>query len=161
MIQKELLTVLNKKSYTPEQFKRKFCGKKIGEGCYRTVYEFKLDSRWVVKIEGENTEWCNITEWMNWWNNKTWTNLTNFLAPCLFISSGGHILIQRKVKKKHIKYYPSEIPSLFTDRKYGNFGWIGKRFVCHDYAYLVLTNIKMSKAKWWGKDDENYKKSIK
>jgi len=50
---------------------------------------------------------------------------------------------------------PREVPEFFSDLKYDNWGWIGNKFVCHDYGFLykfIKYDKKMQKIKkdcWW------------
>lgn len=74
--------------------------------------------------------------------------MQQWLAPCLIISETGLVLLQRKVKIGNFENYPDRIPSLFTDKKYSNFGWIGKQFVACDYAFFVQTSFRMKKVTW-------------
>lgn len=150
-----LFKILDK--LTPSEIKRKLCGKLIGQGLYRDVYEFKGYPNLVIKIErcNEIGSFCNATEWRHWIDNREWKYLSSWLAPCFLISKDGNVLIQRRVtwKGKKRKDYPKEIPSLFTDLKVSNFGWIGDRFVCCDYAFFRISFGKAKDtqvAKWWG-----------
>src|SRR5687768_12087626 len=136
-------------------FRKKYCGKKLGSGLYRDVYIFKPDDRYVVKIERNmgTGAFANATEWRNYINNRQWTQLGPWLAPCEAISNSGQILIQQRAVRivdGGSKEYPSKIPSLLTDTKFFNFGWIGKKFVCFDYSFLLSCDFKMKKVKWWG-----------
>lgn len=130
------------------------CGEKIGEGLYRDVYVLKQNPKYVVKVETDpsRTTFANVTEWRNYINNKDWTFLEKWLASCEAINETGQILIQERVSwdGKKRKDYPKYIPSIFTDLKLKNFGWIGDRFVCCDYSMFVLGQVKMKYAKWWG-----------
>jgi hypothetical protein len=132
----------------------KFRGKKLGRGTYRNVYAMKGSPDYVLKIElyqGLRT-FANVTEWRNWSDNRLWIWLAQYLAPCLWISEDGKILIQRRVTFKEKKHYPKEIPALFTDTKIQNFGWIGNQFVCCDYSFFVICigkgNRPMKKVRW-------------
>jgi len=42
------------------------CGKKLGSGAFRSVYEFNMNrDKMVVKVEASNTD-CNISEFLLW-----------------------------------------------------------------------------------------------
>ncbi len=132
------------------------CGERIGFGCYRDVYILKHNSGYVVKIESDpsNGMFANVTEWRNFINNKEWAFLSDCLAPCELISEDGRVLIQRRITFKSKELYPKWIPIMFTDIKTSNFGWIGKKFVCCDYAYIPICIVqkgrpKMQKVKEW------------
>lgn len=125
------------------------CGEKLGSGTYRTVYVMKDFPQYVLKIEGKsNGGFANATEWSNYTHNELWRAFSIWLATCHGISEHGTILVQDRVEHRAPKEYPKLIPSMFTDTKYKNFGWIGDRFVCCDYSYLKLCDFKMVKAKW-------------
>lgn len=134
------------------------CGNKIGSGQFRYVYEYNLDSNYVIKIEPNNTE-SNITEHILWDEIKglcgdlDW--VSKWFAPVLWMSPNGKILVMQKTEEKPDKERPREIPAFFSDLKRDNFGWIGNRFVCHDYG-MIFKFIKyekkmqkISKERWW------------
>ncbi len=130
------------------------CGDKIGSGAHRDVYILKQNPEYVVKIERDmsNGNFANVTEWRNYIDNKYWTWFEQWLAPCEMINETGQILIQRRVVPGRRKDYPKYIPKRFTDLKITNFGWIGDRFVCCDYSYLMELmerGNKLKYAKWW------------
>ena len=105
-----------------------FCGKHLGEGTTRDVFEFNFDPKWVIKVEKEDSEGDNWAEWRVWQTVAYTTDGTkDWFAPCGWISSGGRAMLQRKTKPlhtKHEKHYPKKIPSWFTDVKEANFGWL-------------------------------------
>jgi hypothetical protein len=137
------------------------CGKKIGGGCYRSVYDYNLDDKYVIKIEPNNTE-CNMVESMLWdeirglKGDLAWVK--DWFAPVLWMSPNSKILVMEKTsefpKNKKLER-PREVPAFFTDLKKDNFGWIGNRFVCHDYGFIykfIKYEKKMQKIKkdcWW------------
>lgn len=133
-----------------EDFIAMICGEHIGGGQYRAVYEHKLDPELVVKIEAEGT-FCNVEEWRIWSEVRSIPQAARWFAPCEAISPGGTILIQRRTTPVQLKRLPERIPYFFTDLKVGNWGRIGRRVVCHDYAcHLLPINAgRMKKAEWW------------
>lgn len=137
------------------EVKKYCCDKLIGQGCYRDVYSIKGFPNHVIKIERDMTSanFANAMEWRNWINNKEWKWFAKFLAPCQLISATGQVLVQSKVVHKETKRYPKQIPSMFTDVKYENFGWINNKLVCCDYSFIPFYIIKVGnsrfkKAKW-------------
>jgi hypothetical protein len=142
------------KTSSLSRVKRRFCGKVLGYGTYRDVYELKGNPDYVIKIEAHPNfrVFANVTEYRNWADNMRWSWLSQYLAPCLYISECGRVLIQRRVTFKEKKFYPKGIPALFTDTKIQNFGWIGNRFVCCDYSFFVICVGKgdrpMKRVKW-------------
>lgn len=137
------------------------CGKKIGSGTYRTVYNYNFHEKYVIKLEPNNTD-CNVSEYILWdeiqglKGDLAWVK--DWFAPVLWMSPNGKILVMEKTsenpKNKKLER-PREVPAFFTDLKYDNWGWIGNRFVCHDYGFLfkfIKYEKKMQKIKkdaWW------------
>jgi hypothetical protein len=131
------------------------CGKKLGAGSTRAVYEFNLSpEKYVVKIE-PNVGLANAQEALIWnevqglVNKKAWVK--NWFAPIHFLSPNGKILIMSRTKIKPVSKSPDKVPAFFTDVHPGNFGWIGNRFVCHDYAFIYSHMEyfdKLKKANW-------------
>lgn len=152
-----VIDVLSHPGLSVRQLRVKICGKVIGKGMYRTVYELKRDPDYVVKIERDPSRgtFANVTEWRNYINNKDWNYLKDWLAPCIGINETGQVLIQQRIRHGRRKDYPKYVPAIFTDLKLSNFGWIGDKFVCCDYSYFtpyIITagKSKMKYAKWWG-----------
>lgn len=140
---------------TIRQTMKKLCGEHLGTGLYREVFVLKQDPDYVLKIEYDPSTgmFANVTEWRNWVNNKEFKFLAPWLAPCESINQTGQVLIQRRVswEGKSRKDYPKRIPWVITDTKLKNFGWIGDRFVCCDYSYLLEYNRnKMKRVTWRG-----------
>jgi hypothetical protein len=129
-------------------------GERIGNGTYRSVYNYNLDDKYVIKLEKENTD-CNIIEYTLWQEiqclkgNLAWVK--DWFAPVLWCSPNGKVLVMEKTKWVDGKTPPQEVPDFFTDIKENNFGWIGSKFVCHDYGFLfrfVKYTKKFRKANW-------------
>jgi len=131
-------------------------GEKLGSGTYRSVYKHNWDDNWVIKIEPNNTN-CNETEYILWdevqglIGDLAWVK--DWFAPIHWISPNGKILCMQRTypypKNKKLQR-PDKIPSFFTDVKWGNFGWIGNKFVCHDYGFIykfIKYENKMQKVK--------------
>lgn len=152
MSQKTVNKLFGNKQWTSEQIRKKFCGKLLGAGAYRDTYVCKQDPKMVIKIEREMSKaiFANVSEWVNYQNLKDWNQMKPWLAPCYGITQIGNVLLQRRVKiTDNDDLYPEKIPSFFTDRKYENFGFIGKQLVCYDYSFMVHTQFRMVKANWW------------
>jgi len=132
------------------------CGELINSGSYRSVYDYNLDDKYVVKLEPNNTN-CNIVEYMIWEEvkglngNLAWVK--EWFAPVKWISPNGRILVMRKTKEDHNTFpRPAKVPKFFWDVKWNNFGWIGKNYVCHDYGqfYNMINYPKgMVNVKWY------------
>lgn len=132
-------------------FCKMFCGKQIGYGVYRQVFEHKYDDSLVIKVEyADTTFFANAQEWAVW-KEMSDTDLAKYFAPCVDISENGLILIQKKTKP--LRKYPEMIPAFFTDTKRSNYGSINGKFCCHDYAshklYQTGVTKRMVKANWW------------
>lgn len=131
-----------------------FCGKLIGRGAGRWVFECTLDKSLVIKVEDRSESFQNQMEW-KLWNEVEDTPFAKYFAPCVRISGCGTILLQKKVEMIPKRDYPKKIPHFFYDRKYQNYGLYEKRFVCFDYGSHVITNgftKKQVKADWWDAD---------
>lgn len=115
------------------------CGKKLGQGYSRVVYEYNMDDKYVVKIELQNTD-SNRAEFLLWYEvqglkgSKAWVK--EWFAPIKYCSPNGKILIMKRTKQDFKKTRPNKVPSFFQDVKSDNFGWIGNKFVCHDYGSI-------------------------
>ena len=135
------------------QVVRLICGEKIGSGLYRDVYVLKGYPEYVVKVEVDPSTgtFANVLEWNNYLMHGPWIFLGPWLAGCVAINETGRVLIQQRIE--HRGPYPGKIPRMFTDLKRANFGYIGERFVCCDYSFLVLPKFptQMQKARWWGR----------
>jgi len=130
------------------------CGEKIGSGVYRSVYEFNMNpERMVVKIEPRSTD-CNMQEYLLWdeiqglCGNLAWVK--EWFAPIQYCSPNGKVLIMQRTKQLN-RPRPKKVPAFFTDVKADNFGWIGNRFVCHDYGFIhkfIKYEKKFQDIKW-------------
>lgn len=118
------------------------CGDIIGRGSFRDVFQYNLNSNWVVKIQRNNDEFSNIKEFEIWCFVKG-TEFEKYFAPCYWMSPDGKVLLQHKTKPiTKIRRPPEFIPSFFTDVKDDNFGFIGRRFVAHDYDFTFGKVLK-------------------
>lgn len=120
-------------------FWKLIAGDLIGEGVYRRTFECKLDPSLVIKVETSTGTFCNIQEWTTWDNWSRCLSVADWLAPCVSISPNGLFLLQRKTTPLDLKKLPTRLPAFLTDRKTANYGMLGKRLVCHDYAFTLAT----------------------
>lgn len=114
-----------------------FCGKLLGHGIGRQVYEHALDSTKVIKIATTRSSFQNVREWLTWQDvqdspGKKW------LAPCHHISDNGLVLIMEKTHP--LRKPPTELPLWLSDFKKENYGLLGNQVVCHDYGTNLLLN---------------------
>jgi len=133
------------------------CGKQLGKGVSRVVYEFNDDC--VIKVEFDATRESsmlqNAREAIVWREFEHWDKMKVWFAPVKFISRSGHWLVQAKtipVTINELRREAPKVPSCFTDLKVKNWGRIKGRIVCHDYGSLLLGQNKpenLKKAKWW------------
>ena len=130
-------------------FFKTFVGSQIGAGIARCVYECNIDSKMVIKIESTSQSFHNVEEW-NVWEAVQKTKFAKWFAPCVYISSCGTVLLQKKTSP--VLNWPKKIPDFFTDCKMDNYGMYRKHFVCHDYGLNMLKergiSKKMRKVKW-------------
>ena len=128
-------------------------GDKIGSGSFRDVWQCRLDSKMVVKVERDDTQWRNfhnIHEAKFWSDNEHYEKVSKWLAPVEYVSPDGFILIQRKVEPIPKDYkLPEKLPAFLTDIKPSNFGLLDGKLVCIDYG-LNNSNpsLKLTKANW-------------
>lgn len=140
-------------------------GDKLSGGNFRDVYVHTLNQELVLKIEygherKDNHEslmdnkFCNIQEYLLWneieglKGKLAWVK--EWFAPIEWISPGGHVLCMQRTHPMPEKGRPEMIPDFLWDVKKENFGWIGDKFVCHDYAHIyafITYRKKMQKVK--------------
>lgn len=129
-----------------------FVGAMIAEGNSRSVFEFRLNPKLVIKID-RSSHFDNIAEWDIWHGMKDKHHeAARFLAPCVNISSCGRVMLQERTKPINREQLPDKIPSFLEDYKIQNWGLIGKRPVCHDYANHKLfanANTDLVNVEWW------------
>lgn len=144
----KILDKIISNTYTTEQIINKFCGKVLGRGQYRDVYELKANKNYVVKVE-KNMYSCHFMNAREWKNYKVATKkMKKWLAPIWMINNRGDVSVQDKVKFKKPNKYPKKIPAFLHDIHYNNFGWLNGKFVCIDYPVFMFPPWKMKKAKW-------------
>lgn len=147
MTEKELNKVLGTKEILNMDlptFRKKYCGKKLGAGCFRTVYEFKpAPDKYVLKID-KSDMLANIMEWKMWlvvaMLNGNYTPIRESFAKCfgLIFKANYSILVQERADMSRPKKdYPKKTFHFMSDFKYPNFGFIGDRFVCVDYGGVL------------------------
>lgn len=149
MLEEEFTTTIQKDLF------RMMCGKQIGEGSARQVYDCAYDSSLVVKMENRAYSFQNVIEWNVWNDALSMPHARRWLAPCTKISACGTILLQKKTVKP--VEYPDGLPVWLTDTKKQNYGLLDGEFVCHDYGVNLICNQGLSrrsrKVEWW--DAEN------
>lgn len=129
------------------------CGKKLGSGIHRDVFECKLRPDLVVKVETNTDyrEFANVREMRFWCDNEHASAVSKWLAPCECLSPDGRILLQKRCEPVPNKYsLPTQLPVFLTDTKTNNFGILDGRLVCVDYAITINNpSTRLRKAEFW------------
>lgn len=120
------------------------CGKQLGAGSVREVYECNFDPSIVLKFEEAGGSFQNVIEW-NVWERIQCTNLAKWFAPCVDISSNGSILLMKKTESIREAELPERIPNFLTDLKPSNWGMYNGHPVVHDYGLNLLMEKGMTK----------------
>ena len=111
------------------------CGKKIGNGESRDVYDCKIYPGYVIKVTHYNEH--NWNEY-NIWEAVKDSPYRKWFAPVKEISPAGNSIIMKKAKPiTDNTKLPKSIPEFFTDVKRENFGIIDGRLVAIDYQHLI------------------------
>lgn len=128
------------------------CGRKIGEGIHRMVFECKVRPDLVVKVESDDYRYfANVLEFKFWEDHERYAPVSRWLAPCEFLSPEGRILLQKRCDKVPESYkLPKKMPEFLTDMKRDNFGILNGKLVCVDYAMTIPSPVtKLRNAEWW------------
>lgn len=127
------------------------CGRLLGEGIHRKVFECRLRPDLVVKVEDE-PNWryfANVKEMAFWCDHQHYKKVADWLAPCEYLSPDGRILLQRKCTPVDPAKLPTKLPQFMSDFKPCNFGYLDGRLVCVDYAMTIPNpSLRMVKADW-------------
>lgn len=111
----------------------------LDEGVHRHTYACAFHSGLVIKVEQNKGQFANVKEWDFWQEWQFCHPVANWLAPCVAISPNGKFLLQRKTRPLKMSQLPKELPRFLTDRKLANYGLLGNRVMCHDYAATIKT----------------------
>jgi len=127
------------------------CGKLLGEGIHRRVFECRIRPDLVVKVENdEQRHFANVMESKFWGDHQYYDKVAQWLAPVEHLSPDGRVLLQRRVRPiSDTDTLPEKLPAFLTDIKRDNFGWLDGKLVCMDYAWTVPNpNTRLRKADW-------------
>lgn len=124
-----------------EDFLSVVIGPYIGGGLYRNVFEHAYDNTLVVKVETNAGSFANIRENRMWFDYCEHPKLSKWFAPCVYISDGGKVLIQKKVAPLDGRKMPTKIPPMIDDGHMGNWGIYEDRVVCCDYGNQLSNQI--------------------
>lgn len=128
-----------------------FCGKLLGEGSHRKVFECLVRPDLVVKVEHSDFRYfANVFEMQLWSENAENKDVSKWLAPVEFISPDGRILLQKRCDPLPINYkLPARMPEFLCDFKRSNYGIFEGRLVCVDYGITYFkANHKLIDTKW-------------
>lgn len=121
-------------------------GRYIGAGCFRLAYRHPTDRTKVIKraIVSEYDEDYypegfehNLREYRFYQRASRATR--RWLAPAYEVSKDGEFLVMARTTHAplHVLRRQSpRVPAFFDDIHDRNWGLLGSRVVCHDYAYL-------------------------
>lgn len=123
------------------------CGRKIGYGMTRQVFECNIDKKYVVKVENDEprSHFQNIMEWMVW-RRVCGTDIEKWFAPVHEMSPDGRLLLMHRTTPVSGMHMPNKMPSFFTDFKSSNYGLLNGKVVCHDYGSHLLMERGMTKS---------------
>ena len=128
------------------------CGKLLGEGIHRKVFECRLRDDLVVKVESEENwrYFANVLEMRFWNDHEHYKKVADWLAPCEYLSPDGRILLQRKASPiLERSVLPEQVPAFLSDLKPENFGMLDGRLVCLDYAMTIPNpSTRLKKVDW-------------
>lgn len=128
------------------------CGKLIGQGIHRKVFECRLRDDLVVKVEnsGDWRYFANVHEMKFWCDHSEYKKVSQWLAPCEYLSPDGRILLQRRARPiADQSDLPAKLPGFLTDVKADNFGLLDGRVVCVDYAMTIPNpSTALRRASW-------------
>jgi len=134
-------------THESEALLRFVCGRKLGRGIAREVFECSMVPGWVIKIANGSTGISqNILEY-EVWDNVSHTEHAKWFAPVHSISPCGNILMMKQAKplKSAKGFIETKLPTFLTDLKAVNFGTIGKQIVAVDYGRTLLMQQGLSK----------------
>lgn len=131
------------------------CGKLLGQGVHRKVFECTLNRALVVKVEIEEEYrfFANVHE-MTFYNRAPYSAQRWLAKPDTLSPDGRILLMERVMPISSASDLPTELPSFLNDIKPENFGWVQegdtRRLVCVDYALVrdVKPNMRKRKVVW-------------
>jgi hypothetical protein len=124
------------------------CGRQIGSGMTRRVFECGIDpKKYVVKVESEDvrSHFQNIIEWYVW-GRVAGTEFEKWFAPVHEMAPDGRCLIMHRTTPLDHTQLPDKMPAFFTDFKPANYGMYKGHVVCHDYGTNLLIERGLTKA---------------
>ncbi len=138
--------------FIEKDFLRLMCGRFIGGGVGRGVYECAVNEDLVIKVETVSYSFQNVMEWQVWQEVKDNDTLSEFFAPCHSISPCGAILAMYRTLRPDPQEWEDRMPAFLSDFKRDNFGMYEDRLVCHDYGINKMlisgTSARLINADW-------------
>ena len=138
-MKKELFEKLTKDVSVTDGLLSLLVGDFIGSGVSRDVYINPLNNKQVVKIAKNVLGVVSNTKEFDLWGevsgfrgNLQWVK--DWFCPVVHISDNGSVLIMERTFERPTRKFPDEVPDFMSDVCNLNFGWLGSKFVCHDYA---------------------------
>lgn len=131
------------KGVTEKELFGMVCGKFLGAGAFREVFEYLLDPTCVIKVEMHSATFENVLEWEIWQVVKD-TEHAKWFAPCIRVSGQGTWMVQKKTKPLTEKQLPDKMPVFFTDIKRGNIGLYKGHPCVHDYGRNLIVQRGLS-----------------
>jgi hypothetical protein len=126
-------------------------GKELGAGIARAAFVSDLDETIVIKVENSKGSFQNVIEWETWKRFKDDKSVARWLAPCVWISQSGGILMMKRTMP--LLRDPKQMPRFLCDFKRSNYGLLNGRVVCHDYGTNLLMRYGdkpvMRNVEWW------------
>lgn len=128
------------------------CGEYLGGGIARRVFSLRGTEDKVIKLQfGDGFQ--NIVEYEVWEAVRYDKRLAPWFAPVHQISGLGQWVIQERTQPIQKHQLPKQVPTVFTDIKQDNWGWLKGKPVCHDYGTIMCRlfaakSSKMRKADW-------------
>lgn len=125
------------------------CGAQLGQGIARQVFTCAYDETLVVKVERDPHRFQNVREYSFWQECQFYRKVADWLAPCVWISPRGAVMLQRRVEPVPKAQLPPQLPAWMRDIKPEHFGLFEGRLVCCDYALTNSTLPTKLKAAGW------------
>jgi hypothetical protein len=76
---------------------KEICGRYLGEGSNRIVYEHNSDPLRIVKVGKMRPHISNLTEWIIWLQVSNQPKLNQVFGECFALSASGRFLIMEKL----------------------------------------------------------------
>ena len=127
------------------------CGKLIGEGIHRRVFECRIRPDCVVKVESDPLRYfANVMENKFWSDHFHCPAVKRWLAPIEYLSPDARLMLMKRAEPiRETDKLPDKLPAFLSDRKRANFGFIDGQLVAVDYALSITkASTRMGKANW-------------